>query len=69
MVTHRIPEVQQVSDDARHDEAEGDEQLPVGDPRTTIEAYETEDGIVLYDAQNPLAWLKASHARPVDQTR
>lgn len=25
----------------------------------SIEAYETEDGIVFYDAQNPLAWLKA----------
>lgn len=27
-----------------------------------IEAYETEDGVVLYDAQNPLAWMKASNA-------
>lgn len=25
----------------------------------TIESYETEDGVVFYDAQNPLAWLKA----------
>ena len=24
-----------------------------------IEAYETEDGVVFYDADNPLAWLKA----------
>lgn len=24
-----------------------------------IESYETEDGVVFYDAQNPLAWLKA----------
>ncbi|UPV99397.1 hypothetical protein M0R88_12790 [Halorussus gelatinilyticus] len=33
-------------------------------PETTeteapIEAYETEDGVVFYDADNPLAWLKA----------
>lgn len=27
-----------------------------------IEAYETADGVVLYDAQNPLAWMKASNA-------
>ena len=26
----------------------------------TIEVYETEDGIVLYDAQNPLAWLQTT---------
>lgn len=24
-----------------------------------IESYETEDGTVLYDARNPLAWIKA----------
>lgn len=58
-----------MSDDARHDEAQADDQLPVGDPRATVEAYETEDGVVLYDAENPLAWLKASHARSVDNTR
>ncbi|MFC7045125.1 hypothetical protein ACFQH6_06570 [Halobacteriaceae archaeon GCM10025711] len=28
----------------------------------SIEAYETDDGVVFYDAQNPLAWLKATHA-------
>ena len=26
----------------------------------SIEAYETDDGVVFYDAQNPLAWLKAA---------
>ena len=25
----------------------------------TVESYETEDGVVFYDADNPLAWLKA----------
>lgn len=24
----------------------------------TIESYETEDGVVFYDAQNPLAWVE-----------
>lgn len=32
------------------------------DPRESVEAYETEDGVVLYDARNPLAWLKATNA-------
>ncbi len=27
-----------------------------------VEAYDDEDGVVLYDAQNPLAWMKASNA-------
>lgn len=27
-----------------------------------VESYETEDGVVFYDAQNPLAWLKAERA-------
>ena len=27
-----------------------------------VESYETEDGVVFYDAQNPLAWLKAKKA-------
>ena len=35
--------------------------LPEADAQTeaAIEAYETEDGVVFYDSQNPLAWLKA----------
>ncbi|MFB6178383.1 MAG: hypothetical protein ABEI77_01505 [Halorientalis sp.] len=28
----------------------------------TVEAYETEDGIVLYDAENPLAWVQSTDA-------
>jgi hypothetical protein len=38
-------------------------QLPEGDDaRDDVESYETADGVVLYDAQNPLAWLKATNA-------
>lgn len=29
----------------------------------TIESYETEDGVVFYDANNPLAWVETS--RPI----
>jgi hypothetical protein len=34
-----------------------------------VEAYETEDGVVLYDAENPLAWLKGSNASPIEDAR
>ncbi|ELY99884.1 DUF7331 family protein [Natrialba asiatica] len=26
----------------------------------TIESYETDDGVVFFDAQNPLAWVETS---------
>jgi hypothetical protein len=35
---------------------------PDGPEVETIEAYETDDGVVLYDAQNPLAWMQADDA-------
>lgn len=56
-------------DNTGDDEATVDEALPAEDPRATVEAYETDDGTVLYDAQNPLAWVKATHARSVEDTR
>jgi len=28
----------------------------------TVEAYEVEDGVVLHDAANPLAWVEATVA-------
>lgn len=37
------------------------------DPRDSIEAYETDEGVVFYDARNPLAWLKATHALDLDR--
>lgn len=30
------------------------------DALASIEAYETETGVVIYDAENPLAWLESS---------
>jgi hypothetical protein len=30
------------------------------DGTATIESYETEDGVVFYDAENPLAWVETS---------
>ncbi|MFH5798760.1 hypothetical protein [Haladaptatus sp. DYF46] len=47
------------TEDGTLDRAETE--LPVPDePMSSIEAYETEDGVVFYDANNPLGWLKAS---------
>ena len=54
------------------DNATGDErptdvpELPEGtDPVESIEAYRTNEGVVLYDAQNPLAWVKSTAAVPI----
>lgn len=51
------------------DHATGDERpndVPQGtdgdDPTESIEAYETDEGVVLYDADNPLAWVKSTNA-------
>lgn len=44
----------------------GDDTTESSEPRSdpegteTIEAYETEDGVVFYDAENPLAWVETS---------
>lgn len=46
--------------DSRRDES------PDADARVTlidsIEAYETEDTVVLYDARDPLAWIESTAA-------
>lgn len=33
----------------------------------TIESYETDDGVVFYDAQNPLAWVETSRALVLEE--
>jgi hypothetical protein len=30
------------------------------DGTETVESYEVDDGVVLFDSQNPLAWVEAS---------
>jgi hypothetical protein len=54
-----------MSDHANHgDELDRAEAaLPEAEePEAAVESYETDDGVVFYDAQNPLAWLKAGDA-------
>lgn len=33
----------------------------------TVEAYETDAGVVFYDAVEPTAWLQAERALPLDE--
>lgn len=54
-----------VNDRATGDESRSTDGSDLPEPESSaadIEAYETADGVVLYDAQNPLAWMKASNA-------
>ncbi|RQG91970.1 DUF7331 family protein [Natrarchaeobius chitinivorans] len=39
--------------------------VPAG--TATIESYETDDGVVFYDAENPLAWMEASRPLALDE--
>lgn len=54
-----------MTDDAYYRSADGgsvqtDADEPVG-------TYETEQGTVLYDAGNPLAWIESNVAVPIDE--
>lgn len=55
-------EVTPVDDHATGDERPNDvpQHADGTEPAASIEAYETEEGVVLYDAQNPLAWLQST---------
>lgn len=57
-MTERARERRSESDSAMEPRAS------VSDPDgvETIEAYETDDGVVLYDAENPLAWVQTTRA-------
>ncbi len=59
-----------MSSDPDSERRAGPEQAPdLPDPSAgleSVESYRTEDGVVLYDAENPLAWLKATCAVSVD---
>lgn len=35
----------------------------------TIEVYATDDGVVFYDAENPLAWVEATVACALEDLR
>jgi galactose mutarotase-like enzyme len=35
----------------------------------TVEFYETEEGVVLYDSENPLGWIQSRTALAVESMR
>jgi len=39
------------------------------DPRNSVEAYDTDDGVVLQDADEPMAWVQSSHAVDIVESR
>jgi hypothetical protein len=39
----------------------------VTDAVETTESYQTEDGVVFYDAENPLAWMQAADVVDLDE--
>ncbi|WP_254822715.1 MULTISPECIES: DUF7331 family protein [Haloglomus] len=48
-------------------DAEWDSPESEADAVATTEAYETDSGVVLYDAENPLAWIQADNACQVQE--
>jgi hypothetical protein len=48
-------------------DAEWDSPESEADAVAATEAYETESGVVLYDAENPLAWIQADNARVLQE--
>lgn len=49
----------------RSDELRSEPALP--DAVQTTETYETDEGTVFYDAQNPLAWVQTDTAIPLNE--
>jgi len=49
----------------RADELRSDPALP--DAVQTTETYETEEGTVFYDAQQPLAWIQSDTTMTLDE--
>jgi len=44
------------------------EERPPEETVDFVETYETDDGIVFYDVDNPLAWLESDQVVPLDET-
>ncbi|WP_165857862.1 DUF7331 family protein [Halonotius pteroides] len=51
------------ADDQREHSAAASEPAGVA----TVESYEVDDGVVLFDAENPLAWVETTEAIPVTE--
>ena len=46
----------------RADQSRTEDSVRRGEPASiaTVESYETDDGVVFYDAENPLAWVETT---------
>jgi hypothetical protein len=55
----------QVDADGMSDRAGGDDGLVPMDGTETVECYESDGGVVLYDAENPLAWIETDTAMEI----
>jgi hypothetical protein len=51
------------ADERRGDSTDASEPAGV----ETVESYEVDGGVVLYDAENPLAWVETTEAVPVSE--
>lgn len=53
--------------DATTGEGENSPDQPPAEEIEFVETYETDDGVVFYDVDNPLAWLESSQALSLDE--
>ncbi|MFB6085226.1 MAG: hypothetical protein ABEJ84_00240 [Halodesulfurarchaeum sp.] len=60
-----------MDDHARGEDRRADvPELPQGESaEREVEAYETVDGIVLYDGDNPLAWIQSTAVESLSENR
>jgi len=49
------------------DAADRSEPSSIPEGTATIESYETDDGVVFYDAENPLAWVETSQTLTLEE--
>ena len=52
-----------------NDDGTAHDNEPTGEPAgtATIESYEIEDGVVFYDAENPLAWVETTQTLTLEE--
>ncbi|MFB6192397.1 MAG: hypothetical protein ABEI11_03655 [Haloarculaceae archaeon] len=55
--------------DADGDARGTDPSMPADEAVAATEAYEVDDGVVLYDARAPLAWVQSTRAHTLDEMR
>lgn len=53
----------------RWEDGDGREPTATADAVESIEVYQADDGIVLYDARNPLAWVQSNRSVGLEESR